>query len=129
MSGMVLPASVAAFAVLGVAYGALWVWLGVRIFNRRERWAKWAAMGLVALPGLYALSSGPMVTLAFRAHTTLTPGPPLGSNVVTATTSKDPGVWWPQVYAPLLWASDQPWGENLYSYWELFPVQSAFESP
>ena len=89
-----------AFAVLGVAYAALCVWLMVRIVNRRERWAKWTAVGLVALSVLYVLSSGPMVTVAFRDRYTSTPV--IGSNAVGVTIERDPGVWWPQVYAPLL---------------------------
>jgi hypothetical protein len=42
---------------LAVAFAAFCVWLGVRIVNRRERWAKWTA-GLVALTAfvLYPLS-------------------------------------------------------------------------
>jgi hypothetical protein len=36
------------------------VWLTVRIVNRRERWAKWTAIGIVvALPLLYVASFGP----------------------------------------------------------------------
>jgi hypothetical protein len=44
---------------LAVAFAAFCVWLGVRIFNRRERWAKWTAVGLASLPLLYILSFGP----------------------------------------------------------------------
>jgi hypothetical protein len=50
---IVLPA-------LAVAFAAFCVWLGVRIYNRRERWAKWTAAGLVAVVVLvYPLSIGP----------------------------------------------------------------------
>ena len=52
---------------LGVAFVALCVWLGVRIINRRERWAKRTAVGLVVgLPFLYVLSFGPACWLADR---------------------------------------------------------------
>jgi hypothetical protein len=27
-------------SAIGVAFAAFWVWLAVRIINRRERWAK-----------------------------------------------------------------------------------------
>ncbi len=55
MAGMriVLPA-------LAVAFAAFCVWLGVRIVNRKERWAKWTlVMTLVGVPVLYVLSFGP----------------------------------------------------------------------
>jgi hypothetical protein len=55
---IVLPA-------LTVAFGAFCVWLGVRIFNRRERWAKWTAVGLAVVAG-YPLSWGPMVFILTR---------------------------------------------------------------
>jgi hypothetical protein len=46
--------------MLGVALAAFCVWLGVRIFNRREKWAKRMAVGLVALLVAYPLSIGPV---------------------------------------------------------------------
>jgi len=46
--------------ILGVAFAAFCVWLGVRIANRRERRAKWTlAAGLVVVFVLYPLSAGP----------------------------------------------------------------------
>src|SRR5258708_6569158 len=49
------------FAGMSVAFAALCVWLVVRIVNRRERWAKWIAGGLiVAVPFLYVVSIGPV---------------------------------------------------------------------
>ena len=49
---MILP-----LAVLGVAFAGFCVWLTVRIVNRREKWAKWTAVGLVvAMFVLYPLS-------------------------------------------------------------------------
>jgi hypothetical protein len=44
---------------LAVAFAAFCVWLGVRIVNRRERWAKWTLLMSVGLPVLYFLSFGP----------------------------------------------------------------------
>ena len=42
------------------AFAAFYIWLGVRIINRRERWAKWAlVMTPVGVPVLYVLSFGP----------------------------------------------------------------------
>jgi hypothetical protein len=49
---IVLPA-------LAVPFAAFCVWLGVRIVNRRERWAKWTLAGVLGVPVLYALSFGP----------------------------------------------------------------------
>jgi len=46
-------------AILGVAFAAFCIWLGVRIFNRRERWAKWTLAAVLGLPLLYILSFGP----------------------------------------------------------------------
>jgi hypothetical protein len=46
-----------ALSIFGVAFAALCVWLTVRIINRRERWAKWTALGLVVaatVVGAYA---------------------------------------------------------------------------
>lgn len=48
-----------AFAIFGVAFSALCVWLGVRIVNRRERWAKWTLAGVLGMPVLYVASFGP----------------------------------------------------------------------
>jgi hypothetical protein len=49
---IVLPA-------LAVAFAGFCVWLAVRIFNRRERWAKWTLAAVVGLPVLYVASFGP----------------------------------------------------------------------
>lgn len=49
-----------AVPIIGIAFAAFCIWLLVRIVNRRERWAKWTAVGLViGLPVLYVLSFGP----------------------------------------------------------------------
>jgi len=48
--------------VLGVASAAFCVWLAVRIYNRRERWAKWTAVGLAVVVA-YPLSFGPACRL------------------------------------------------------------------
>jgi hypothetical protein len=55
-------------AVLAVALAAFCVWLGVRIVNRHERWAKRLAVALVVavLVG-YPLSIGPAVWLTARS--------------------------------------------------------------
>jgi hypothetical protein len=47
--------------VLATAFAAFCIWLTVRIVNRRERWAKWTAVGsLIGIPVLYVLSIGPV---------------------------------------------------------------------
>ena len=45
--------------ILAVAFAAFCVWLTARIVNRRERWAKWTAVGLAAFLALHPLSAGP----------------------------------------------------------------------
>jgi hypothetical protein len=50
-------------SALAVAFAAFSVWLGVRIVNRRERWAKWSLTGIVAVPVLYMASFGPVCWL------------------------------------------------------------------
>jgi len=53
------------FLTLGVACAAFCIWLAVRIVNRRERWAKWTAVGLlVGLPLMYVGSFGPACWIA-----------------------------------------------------------------
>jgi hypothetical protein len=54
---IILPALVVAFA-------AFCIWLGVRIVNRRERWAKWMLSATLALPVLYVASFGPAARCA-----------------------------------------------------------------
>jgi hypothetical protein len=44
---------------LHVAFAAFCVWLPVRVFNRRERWAKQTLAAVVMLPLLYVVSFGP----------------------------------------------------------------------
>jgi hypothetical protein len=44
---------------LAVAFTAACIWLGIRIINRRERWAKWTLAALAASVAMYPLSSGP----------------------------------------------------------------------
>jgi hypothetical protein len=51
---------------LAVAFAAFCVWLGVRIVNRRDRWAKWSLAAVVGPPLLYILSFGPMCWYASR---------------------------------------------------------------
>jgi hypothetical protein len=52
-----------ALAAFGFALAAFCVWLAVRIVNRRERWAKWTAVGLTVALLAYPLSAGPAVWL------------------------------------------------------------------
>jgi hypothetical protein len=53
---------------MAAAFAAFCIWLGVRIVNRRERWAKSMLAGLCAAV-LYPISAGFWVAyLAFRAY-------------------------------------------------------------
>jgi hypothetical protein len=56
---VVLPA-------LAIAFAAFCVWLAVRIFNRRERWAKRTLAAAVGLPALYVATFGPACWLAAK---------------------------------------------------------------
>jgi hypothetical protein len=75
--------------IASVTFAAFCVWLGVRVYNRRERWAKWTAAGLVVLLIAYPLSVG----VAFRL----------------LTLAGDPG-WavdaYHSFYAPIWWLYD-----------------------
>jgi len=58
---IVLPA-------LAVAFAAICVWLGVRIINRRERWAKWTLATSILVSILYVLSFGPVCWITSRMN-------------------------------------------------------------
>jgi hypothetical protein len=76
----------------------------------------------VAVPLLYVLSSGPSLSFAFTWHQ-----PTLhdeGDGNLGVTVNLDEGPWWPVVYAPLQWVSEQTWGDWLCRYWELFPISA-----
>lgn len=46
-------------SIFGIAFAAFCVWLGVRIYNRREQWAKWTAAGMAVMIVVgYPLSIG-----------------------------------------------------------------------
>jgi len=76
----------------------------------------------IAIPVLYVLSSGPALSLAFTWHqpTVLDDG----DGNLGVTINLDEGPWWPVVYAPLQWVSEQSWGERLCWYWQLFPIST-----
>jgi hypothetical protein len=87
--------------------------------ERRKSFGLWVLVAVIAMPLVYVLSSGPMQTATFRRYVThhrTAPGR------VQARAAIDPGHLWPKVYAPLIWASDQTWGDALNSYWRLFPI-------
>jgi hypothetical protein len=50
---------------LGVTFASFCIWLGVRIMNRRERWAKWTAVVVLGVLA-YPLSLGPACWIASR---------------------------------------------------------------
>jgi hypothetical protein len=57
-----MPGMALALSIFGVAFAAFCLWLTVRIVNRRERWAKRTAAGLVLL-AWYPLSLFPIAWL------------------------------------------------------------------
>ncbi len=139
---------------MAVVFAAFCVWLTVRIVNRRERWAKRLAWGLIAISAIYPLSSGPTRSVAIRyrmipmrgpfvmqtgtiasgdwdiSRSVLGPRRPgelqiFQGEVVPTFPAIDYGKWWPMVYRPLVWASEQSWGAPIKWYWEQFPIRWA----
>ena len=55
-----------ALSIFGVVFASLCVQLTLRIINRRERWAKWMAVGVALLPVLYVAGFGPVCWLVGR---------------------------------------------------------------
>lgn len=65
-----MPSMTIVLAVLGVSFVAFAIWLTVRIFNRRERWAKRTAVGVpllmsVMYPIIYVLLMDPIWTIPY----------------------------------------------------------------
>lgn len=119
-----------AWGIGGAAYAAVCVWLGVRLFNRRERWVRRMAVALALMPVLYTASSGPMAMVAFHSRNKFSSTVfPNGKSTVQATTELDVGYWFPIVYAPLFMASDAAWGDLVFEYWMLFPHQVTLGDP
>jgi hypothetical protein len=78
-------------------------------------------VGVVVLC-LYVLSSGPALSLAFTWRQPTVNDD--GQGELGVTVNLDEGPWWPVVYAPLQWVSEQSWGDWLVWYWELFPISA-----
>ena len=72
---------------LATAFAAFCVCLGVRIINRRERWAKWTLSVVVGLPVLYVASFGPWCW------------------IVSHTAEEYPQI--PVIFEPLTWSFKQ----------------------
>src|SRR5262245_8563350 len=53
----------ATFTVFGIVFGAAFIWLTVRVINRRGRWATWTFATMIGVPLLYVLSYGPALWL------------------------------------------------------------------
>jgi hypothetical protein len=93
--------------------------------QRKSVWP-WIASLLIGVPILYVVSSGPMQTVAFRNRITKFQEDP---DHVTMRSYVDIGAFWPKAFAPLIWASEQSWGEPLNWYWGVFPVRDVYERP
>jgi len=98
--GIVLP-------VLGLIFAAFCIWLGVRLVNRREQWAKWTLATVAGLPLLYVASFGPAcwasshaefgagaVTVVYRPLAGV--GPPVGWYLIrySGLYARDYWAWW-----------------------------------
>ena len=86
--------------------------------QKRPLWP-WIVAILIGLSLLYVLSSGPMQILACHLTEERTP---LKGGGVSVIYVDHRGMWWPKIYAPLVWASQQRWGASISRYWMLFPV-------
>jgi hypothetical protein len=97
---------------LGVAFAAVCIWLGVRVYNRREPWAKWTLAAVVAVPLLYVASFGPAWSYIARRY------------------EDDPSYdhhksdqWFDKIYLPIAMAMDagpEPLGAVVEWYLELW---------
>jgi hypothetical protein len=80
----------------------------------------------IALSLIYVLSSGPTQMLAFTwDHARYEDD---GDGNFELSVDVHQGPWWPTVYAPLQWMSEQSWGEWIWSYWQLFRISRAPDS-
>ena len=130
MSDPIPEAVFVAWGVVGVTYAAVCIWLGVRLFNRKERWAKWTALALAMIPALYILSSGPMSMIGFESVVRHTPTVlPDGKTVTRASGETGISTWFPMAYAPLFWATEYAGGGFVFQYWMLFPHHTTFTVP
>jgi hypothetical protein len=130
MSDLIPKAVFVAWGVVGVTYAAVCIWLGVRLFNRRERWVKWTAVALAIVPVLYTLSSGPMSMIGFESVVRHTPTVlPDGTSVMTASSETGISPWFQMTYAPLFCASEYGGGDSVFQYWLLFPHHRTFVEP
>jgi hypothetical protein len=109
-------------SIVGTAFAAVCVWLGVRIVNRRERWAKRTAMAVVALlPILYLASFGPACWWLAKTVPEFSGGPRVGSNA--AYVSK---AYWPIGWAVERYPSIRP---MIATYSGLFGARTAVLVP
>jgi hypothetical protein len=100
---------------LSLLSAAFCVWLGVRIVNRRERWAKWTAAGTVVLPALYVLSFGPACWISSRTETDVPMDDDVESSFVAAA------------YQPVLsiaWRGPKPIRDSVRWYAHLLANES-----
>jgi hypothetical protein len=90
--------------------------------DRKKPLWPWIVAVLIGLPVLYFLSSGPTRIVAFRHHNYY-------SSFYGEFGVVDADEWWTTGYAPLEWASGQPWGKPVIWYWGLFPIRQIFHTP
>lgn len=81
----------------------------------------------VLLPLFYVLGSGPTRPLAFRDRLAYKTRP--GASGPALYITREQSAVWTIVYAPLSWASQEPWGKPIRSYWALFPIPKVIEKP
>jgi hypothetical protein len=89
--------------------------------ERKKPLWPWIVHLLIGLPVLYVANSGPMHGVAFR-DTSL-----IGYEADGRVILSEPESWWPNAYAPVIWASERWWGKPLKRYWTLWPLVQAKE--
>ncbi len=113
-----------AMPTFGVTFAAFCVWLGIRILNRRERWAIWTAAIVVYSLLLYIASSGPTRMIAVHARIGNVEIPGAQVHFEERLLSLRVDDWWEKAYSPLRWLSQRPPGMVLEVYRQHFPVQT-----
>ncbi len=96
-------------AIVGVVFGGFCVWLGVRIVNRRERWAKWMLAAVVAVPAVYIASFGPACWITSRTSRGTSAIGIIYKPITQALSPNDDTVisrlinWYSEIGAPVGW--------------------------
>ncbi len=115
--------------VVGAAFVATCIWLGVRIVNRRERWAKWTLATGVGVPVLYVASFGPACWITGRTNSGTSALETIYKPITLAMSPNNETIlsrlimWYAQIGAPV--DSYWIWTEHVVNYSDGTTDQSA----